>query len=127
MKDNKKVLSLLGVGLDSELAQKAVAAGFTLIKLRRASKRELAQHFSDEEVDSIWKLVKREPIPAETLQRLVEECDWKCCVCWNYRKELCNSGVDFSRYLDRCCWNAWGDVVRAPRKLPGASPNEYDG
>ena len=75
VKDSRKVQNLLGVGLDSELAQKAVEVGFTLARLRRASKYELAQHFGAEELDSICEAVKRKPIPEETLQRLVEECD----------------------------------------------------
>jgi hypothetical protein len=87
MKDSKKVLNLLGVGLNSELAQKAVAAGYTLTKLRRAPKSELAQHFDDKELDLISEAVKRKRIPANILQRLIEECSWKCCVCWKHREE----------------------------------------
>src|SRR3712207_4585887 len=79
--------NLLAVGLDSELSQKVVAAGYNLSKLRAATKRELAQHFSDEEVKRLWEVGKRKPLPQQTLARLVEECDWKCCLCWDIRKE----------------------------------------
>jgi hypothetical protein len=72
MDRNKKLLlSLLGIGLDSGLAQKVLAAGFTLSKLRRATKKELSQHFDGQEVEQIWKVVKRRRIPPETVQRLV--------------------------------------------------------
>ena len=87
MKGSKKILNLLSVGLDSELARKAVAAGYTLTKLRRASRSELAQHFGDRELDLISEAIKRKRIPEHTLQRLIEECDLKCCLCWNYREE----------------------------------------
>lgn len=87
MSHSKKILNLLGAGLNSELAQKVVAADFSLTKLREAPKQELIQHFDDHEVELIWKVVRRKPIPPDTLQRLVEECSWKCCVCWNYQED----------------------------------------
>jgi len=88
MDRNKKLLlNLLGVGLDSGLAQKVLAAGFTLTKLRQVAKKELAQHFDGREIELIWEVVKRKRIPPDTVQRLVEECDWKCCECWDYRKQ----------------------------------------
>lgn len=87
MSHSQKILNLLGVGLHSELAQKVVAAGFSLTKLRAVPKQELIQHFDGHEVELIWKVVKRKPIPPDTLQRLVEECGWKCCACWNYQED----------------------------------------
>jgi hypothetical protein len=86
-KNRKLLLNLLGVGLDSKLAQKAIEADFTLTRLRRVTKGELARHLTVQEVQQICDVVKRKKIPTNTLQRLVEECDWKCCVCWDYRKE----------------------------------------
>lgn len=86
MKENRKLLNLLGVGLDSELAQKAVEAGYTLTKLKNATKSDLYQHFDDHEADLIWEKVKRKPIPESTMLRLVAECDWKCCVCQDYQR-----------------------------------------
>lgn len=88
MNNDMKVMNLIGVGLDSELAQKAVTVGFTLTKLRRASKSELDQHFDDKELVTIWEAVKRKPIPRDIVQRLIEECDWKCCICWDYSVDL---------------------------------------
>jgi hypothetical protein len=80
------LLNLLGVGLDWGIAEKVLGAGFTLTKLRQATKKELAQHFDGGEVELIWVRAKRKRIPPATVQRLLEECDWKCCVCWDYRK-----------------------------------------
>lgn len=81
------ITNLLAVGLDSDLARKTVAAGYNLTKLRVATKRELARYFTDLEVERLREVSKRKPLPQDTLTRLVEECDWKCCLCWDFRKE----------------------------------------
>lgn len=81
------ISNLLAIGLDSDLAQRVVAAGYNLSKLRAAPKRELAGYFNDVELDRLWEASKRKSLPPKTLARLVEDCDWKCCLCWDIRKE----------------------------------------
>lgn len=84
---DQRLINLMTAGLSSELAQKAVATGYTLSKLKTATKKELAQHFERWEVDKVYTASRRAPIPEETIQQLVVECDWKCCICWNFENE----------------------------------------
>lgn len=77
----------LAIGLDSGLAQKVAAAGYTLSRLRATSRSELARLFTKQEVELLWNATRRKAIPEDTLKRLVEECDWKCCLCWDFKKE----------------------------------------
>lgn len=82
-----RISNLLAIGLDTELAQKALSAGYTLSKLKASPKYELAKHFTEQEVENLWQAVKRKPITQATIERLIQDCDWKCCLCWDYKKE----------------------------------------
>ncbi len=87
MKDTQKLRNLLAIGLNSHLAEKAISQGYFLTKLKSATKQELSKYFSKEETALLWQSIKRLPISEVTIKRLAEECDWKCCMCWNFRKE----------------------------------------
>lgn len=87
MHDSLKVSNLLSIGLSSALAHKVVASGYTLSTLKSAAKHQLLKFFSAEEVELICAAVKRQPIPRETVQKLVEDSDWKCCICWDIKSE----------------------------------------
>jgi hypothetical protein len=84
---SKQIANLLAAGFSSDLAGKVVTSGYTLSRLKTVPRQELSRKFSSLEVNFIWEAVKRAPISEETVQRLVEECDWKCCICWDFRKE----------------------------------------
>jgi len=86
MKRDKRVISLLAVGLDSEFATKLVRMGHTLSKLKAASKSDLSKEFESWEVSQIIEATKRDPIPTATINKLVQESDWKCCICWDVSK-----------------------------------------
>jgi hypothetical protein len=73
-REDRLLYNLVGAGLDSVLARKALDAGYTLTSLKKVPKGALLDFFSAEEVEIIRE-IQRGPIPAETVQRLVEECD----------------------------------------------------
>lgn len=87
MKDGDKIINLIAVGLDSKLAQKIVSAGYSLSSLKSLSKSALSKIFESWEISLIIEATKRKPIPKDTINRLVEESDWKCCICWDISKE----------------------------------------
>jgi len=86
---DRKLRNLLAVGLPSALAAKAVSKGFSLTRLKQASKRELQRAFERNEVRDLKTAVARRAIPGETIERLITECGWKCCLCWRFRDEQC--------------------------------------
>lgn len=85
-REENLLYSMVGAGLDSVLAQKARQLGFTLTTLKQASKAKLRASFAPDEVETILQ-IRRKPIPIETVQRLVDECDWKCCLCWDWDRD----------------------------------------
>lgn len=85
IRTSKKYLNLLGAGLDSGLATKIIDNGYSLTKLKSASKTELEKIFDPDEVQKISGL-RRKPIPKDTIQDLIERCHWKCCLCWEYHE-----------------------------------------
>ncbi len=85
IQDTKRILALLGAGLDSELAGKAVTNGYSLTKLKSTPKSELERVFSENEIQAFYDL-RRRPIAKDTVQELIEKCHWKCCLCWEYRE-----------------------------------------
>ena len=84
---DKRELRLVAAGFDTTLASRLIAAGFTLAKLKTSTKSDLSHLFTSAEVNQILDTAKRKPIPDETVRRLVRSCDWKCCMCGDYRKE----------------------------------------
>ncbi|MCL4264119.1 MAG: hypothetical protein KJ069_12925 [Anaerolineae bacterium] len=81
--NSKKIVNLLSTGLDSNLAEKAVKEGFSLTRLKSASKSELQESFTADEVEQLLNL-RRKPIPNDVVQKLVESCHWKCCLCEDF-------------------------------------------
>lgn len=79
-KKEQLLTNLLGAGLDSGLAQKAFSLGFNLSKLKGSNESELQRYFDETEIQKIQSL-KRKPISPDVIKRLIDECDWKCCVC----------------------------------------------
>lgn len=69
--------------IDSGLAKKLVDKGFGVTKLRNTKIDEIAEITGIENARKIKKAITRQPIPRETLLRLVDESDWSCCLCFN--------------------------------------------
>jgi len=87
MKDNSNILDFITLGLDSELAEKLDSKGYTLSKLESTSASEIRRTFKSWEVPPIVEAKKRKPIPMDIVQKLVQESDWKCCICWDISQE----------------------------------------
>ncbi len=88
-KNERKIVKLMQYGLDSKLAQTLVNRGYGVSKLRDIKQAELAAILDDrEQARNIKKAITRDPIPEDILQRLITECDWLCCFCWNVDKRL---------------------------------------
>ena len=85
-------LTFLSSGMSSEIAKKAVEKGYSLEKLSKLSQKRLDQVFGylkDGSIEgtSVSEAVNRKPIEASTVQKLLSEADWKCCVCWSFSEE----------------------------------------
>jgi len=82
-KDEKAIQKLMQYGFAQDLAGKLVNHGYNISKLRIATKADLSRYFSDDEIKEIKEKSSRQPIPDDIFSRLIGECDWKCCICWN--------------------------------------------
>lgn len=103
MNADKKLERLLAAGYDTNTAAKLAALKLTPSKLKSATREDLKGHFPDWEIDGILAKVRRQPIPEKTVAELVEKADWKCCVCWDYRKEdpvIIHHVIEHSRSRD---------------------------
>jgi hypothetical protein len=84
--DERKLNKLMSYQIDTGIAKQLVDLGYSVSKLRNASISELQSHFEKEQAQQIKKALTRQPIPEDILIRLMDECDWKCCICWNIGK-----------------------------------------
>jgi len=78
-------MNLLSVGIDEKLANKVIFHGYTKSSFGDAPKKILIRDFTEEEIKKVKEKIKRKPIPKNTLIRLTSECDWKCCICQDFR------------------------------------------
>jgi tetratricopeptide (TPR) repeat protein len=83
MNSNSFVAGLMARGIGSDLAHRIETHFGDWVTLSAANLALLANHFTEEEVDAIRRAKARREIPRETIIRLVDECEWKCCLCWN--------------------------------------------
>ena len=80
-----------------------MAKGYGVTKIRNTTISELASLFGENEARAIKGAIKREPIPNETIVRLMVESDWKCCICWNVdkvRPVIIHHIVEYSKTQD---------------------------
>jgi hypothetical protein len=78
------MVRIAAAGLDTDTAQKAIAAGWNLTQLRAAPKKDLRTIFDEEEVERVVAALQRKEIDETVVAELVKRCGWSCCVCWNY-------------------------------------------
>jgi len=83
MKRDTHIARMLGAGLGSSLAEKAVNAGYSVSSLRDATQASLYNVFNKEEAKEIREKLQRQEIPEAIIQQLVDKCDWACCLCWD--------------------------------------------
>lgn len=82
----KKIQPFIALGFSEEFSKKIIEKGFTRSKLRKSTKKELLQFFNAQETQVIQEKIKRKPIPKAVISKLIEDSDWKCCVCWDISK-----------------------------------------
>ena len=75
--------SLINYGINSELASKLVATGLTVTDIKTLSIQQLVSISGLEaaEVKYVRRLLKRQPIPENTVISLLENNLHTCCVC----------------------------------------------
>jgi hypothetical protein len=73
--------SLLGRGLSTDLVEKVGHHGHTVGILRNYSRKALTQFYTEEEAEVIYRGVRRQPIPAEVLDRIRFLSHEVCCYC----------------------------------------------
>jgi 5-methylcytosine-specific restriction endonuclease McrA len=81
---------LMGRGLSSDLARRIEAHFSNWEALCRADTSLLANHFTSLELDAIRKSKQRREILRSTVIRLINECEFRCCLCWDLDRD---SGV----------------------------------
>ena len=84
---NKNTETFLKYGVSEEIANKLVTAGYTVSKVRPASKKDFDKILNSNEVDDLFLKVKRRPILDDIYERLVKETELHCCFCWNILEE----------------------------------------
>lgn len=72
----------MGRGIASNLA-KQLSERFTDWKDLIDDEKLLKANFSPGDLAAISKARSRKEIPRQTVLRLIHECDFKCCLCWN--------------------------------------------
>jgi len=73
--------ALMERGFDSETAHRLEKAGYTLSSLTTLDEKTLNSLNISEELIDIIRKAKRPPIPSETMNKLLFESGWACCVC----------------------------------------------
>ena len=100
--DQGKLTDLLRLGIDTKLANKIISAGYSS-NIISAPERELSKHFESWEVSEIEKATKRKPLPKAITTRLLQESDFRCCICWDISKEspvIIHHIIEHSKTLD---------------------------
>lgn len=87
LKLDQKLRNLLNVGIYEKLANKIINYGYSKSSFGSAPKKVLIKFFTEEEIKIVKEKIKRKPIPDETIDRLIRECDWKCCICQDFKIE----------------------------------------
>lgn len=74
---------MMGRGLRSDLAERIASRFCDWEALCGAESGELAKLFAPPEIDEIQRAKRRREIPRATVKRLITECEFRCCLCWN--------------------------------------------
>lgn len=73
--------ALLARNFPTDLIAKVESHDHTVTLLDAMSKTELRKHYSNEEADFIAEKIKRQPIPDDVLERVIDAADGTCCYC----------------------------------------------
>lgn len=74
---------LMARGLTSDLARRICERFSGWQELCDAKTTLLTEYFGPEERDAIRRAKARREIPRATVNRLINECEFRCCLCWN--------------------------------------------
>jgi len=85
-REQRKINNLMKYGIDSQLAEQLVKLGYGVNKIKDTNITELASHFDKDKAKDIKDKINRKPVPEKILQRLLDDCYWKCCICEEFRK-----------------------------------------
>lgn len=80
--------ALMARGFDSETAHRLAEAGHTLNSLKTLDVNKLRSLNIPEELIDIILREKRPPIPPKTLDKVLFESRWTCCVCRDRRQGI---------------------------------------
>jgi hypothetical protein len=73
--------ALLSRGFPTDLIEKIERHGHTVAVLDAMSKEQLGRHYDPPEVELIAERIKRQPIPEDVLDRVIDAADGVCCYC----------------------------------------------
>lgn len=85
---DSSIAVMMGRGLSSDLAQRIQTHFSDWESLCAVDTSQLAAYFSPEEIDVIRRARSRREIPRETVNRLINECGFRCCICWNFDSDV---------------------------------------
>ena len=82
------VAHLIARGISSDLANRIEAHFADWKAIGDASPKLLAERFTSADIEQIERAKNRRKIPRETVIRLIDECEFKCCLCWDIDSDL---------------------------------------
>lgn len=83
MNADEFVTLLMSRGLFSDLATRVSEHYSNWEAFSSAPPSKLSTEFNSSELEELRKAKSRRQIPKATVQRLIEECEFRCCLCWN--------------------------------------------
>lgn len=87
MSDDAFLIQLLSRGVSSALAGRVAIRYADWEALSAADESQLATHFSEEDIATLKRASTRREIPRATVLRLVHECEFRCCLCWDIDRD----------------------------------------
>lgn len=75
--------NLIKYGVSTDLANRAASSGLTVTKIRALNLKDIISDYgmTKEEARYLQKAIKRAPIDANTIQSLLENSNFLCCIC----------------------------------------------
>ena len=73
--------ALLARGFPTDLIEKVEKNGHTVAVLGAMSKKKLLQYYCSLDVEFIAEKIKRQPIPDDVVDRVIDAADGSCCYC----------------------------------------------
>src|SRR4051812_15440938 len=82
--DDSFAQALLGRGLDSTLATWLAAKYGSWAELKGiVATNDMIDGLAPDDLRKVKRAMERRDIPSATVKRLIHECEFRCCLCWN--------------------------------------------